>query len=229
MSDYNEEDDLFIDEDDYWIEFIDADDDDGEDYDDYHPYNQPSEHLKHKDYKSFIISEIISYIKVVVVAVIITFVFTQFIIVNAEVPSGSMRDTIWEKDRLIGSRLAYLFEKPQRGDVIIFKYPDDEKVNYVKRIIGLPNDTVQIIGGHVFINGSELDEPYIKEYIFNDGQEYTYVIPEDCYFMLGDNRNNSKDSRYWNNTFVHKSKIIAKVLFRYYSGEVRHVRFSLIK
>ena len=162
-------------------------------------------------------------------AAIFALIFTNFIIINAEVPSGSMRDTIWEGDRLFGFRLSYKFSEPERGDIIIFKFPDDESQNYVKRIIGLPNDIVQIKGGRVYINGDELDEPYIKDYIFDDGETYTYIVPEGCYFMLGDNRNNSKDSRYWVNTFVKKEKIIAKVMFRYYSGEKSKIAFSLIK
>ena len=76
-------------------------------------------------------------------------IFTQYIIVNAEVPTGSMKNTIMEGDRLIGFRLSYLFSKPERGDVIIFKYPDDEKQNFVKRVIGIPGDVVQIIHGKV--------------------------------------------------------------------------------
>ena len=146
----------------------------------------------------------LSLVKIVVIAVVFALVFTNFIIINAEVPSGSMRDTIWEGDRLFGFRLAYKFSEPKRGDIIIFKFPDDETQNYVKRVIGLPNDIVQIKNGRVYINGEELDEPYIKDYILDDGETYTYIVPEDSYFMLGDNRNNSKDSRYWVNTFVKK-------------------------
>lgn len=86
----------------------------------------------------------LSLVKIVVIAVVFALVFTNFIIINAEVPSGSMRDTIWEGDRLFGFRLAYKFSEPKRGDIIIFKFPDDETQNYVKRVIGLPNDIVQI-------------------------------------------------------------------------------------
>ena len=94
--------------------------------------------------------------------------------------------------------------------------------------IGLPNEIVQIKEGHVYINGDEFDEPYIKEYIYDDGETHTYIVPDGCYFMLGDNRNNSKDSRYWTNTYVKKEKIIAKVLIRYYSGEKGRISFSRI-
>lgn len=204
--------------------------DDDDDYDDYdEPVDSSKDYQSSKGFFSFLFSEVLSLVKIVVIAVVFALVFTNFIIINAEVPSGSMRDTIWEGDRLFGFRLAYKFSEPKRGDIIIFKFPDDETQNYVKRVIGLPNDIVQIKNGRVYINGEELDEPYIKDYILDDGETYTYIVPEDSYFMLGDNRNNSKDSRYWVNTFVKKEKIVAKVVVRYYSGEKSKIDFSLVK
>lgn len=205
------------------------DDDDYDDYDDDEPVDSSNDYQSSKGFFSFLFSEVLSLVKIVVIAVVFALVFTNFIIINAEVPSGSMRDTIWEGDRLFGFRLAYKFSEPKRGDIIIFKFPDDETQNYVKRVIGLPNDIVQIKNGRVYINGEELDEPYIKDYILDDGETYTYIVPEDSYFMLGDNRNNSKDSRYWVNTFVKKEKIVAKVVVRYYSGEKSKIDFSLVK
>ena len=205
------------------------DDDDYDDYDDDEPVDSSKDYQSSKGFFSFLFSEVLSLVKIVVIAVVFALVFTNFIIINAEVPSGSMRDTIWEGDRLFGFRLAYKFSEPKRGDIIIFKFPDDETQNYVKRVIGLPNDIVQNKNGRVYINGEELDEPYIKDYILDDGETYTYIVPEDSYFMLGDNRNNSKDSRYWVNTFVKKEKIVAKVVVRYYSGEKSKIDFSLVK
>lgn len=204
--------------------------DDDDDYDDDdEPVDSSKDYQSSKGFFSFLFSEVLSLVKIVVIAVVFALVFTNFIIINAEVPSGSMRDTIWEGDRLFGFRLAYKFSEPKRGNIIIFKFPDDETQNYVKRVIGLPNDIVQIKNGRVYINGEELDEPYIKDYILDDGETYTYIVPEDSYFMLGDNRNNSKDSRYWVNTFVKKEKIVAKVVVRYYSGEKSKIDFSLVK
>lgn len=200
-----------------------------DEYEDSEPVDLSKDYKSSKGVASYIFSEIFSLVKIVVVAAIFALVFTNFIVINAEVPSGSMRDTIWEGDRLFGFRLSYKFSDPERGDIVIFKYPDDESQDFVKRIIGLPNDIVQIKNGHVYINGEELDEPYIRDYMLDDGETYTYIVPEDCYFMLGDNRNNSKDSRYWVNTYVKKDKIIAKVIIRYYSGEKSKIDFSLFK
>ena len=140
-----------------------------------------------------------------------------FIIANSRVPSGSMENTIMTNDRVIGSRLSYKFSDPERGDIAIFRFPDDESLFYVKRIIGLPGETVDIINGAVYINGSEtpLDEPYLKEAMIPE-EDMHFEVPEDSYFMMGDNRNYSYDARYWTNTYVARDKIIAKVLFRYW-------------
>ena len=83
-----------------------------------------------------------------------------------------MRDTIWEGDRLFGFRLAYKFSEPKRGDVIIFKYPDNESENYVKRVIGLPNEIVQIKEGHVYINGDE----HISKNIYMMTAKHTLIL-----------------------------------------------------
>lgn len=161
--------------------------------------------------------EILSWIKVVVFAVVLAWFLATFVLMNAYIPSGSMKDTLNEKDRVIGFRLAYLFDEPERYDVVMFKYPDDESKDYIKRVIGLPGETVTIEDGKVYINDSKvpLDEPYLKEEPFSIG-DGVYEVPEDCYFMLGDNRNSSKDSRLWENKYVHKDKILAKALFRFY-------------
>ena len=147
---------------------------------------------------------------------IIALVLNNFIIANSRVPSGSMENTIMTKSRVIGSRLSYLTDDPERGDIVIFHYPDDESVYYVKRVIGLPGETVEIVDGKIYINGSDtpLEESYLPEPM--EGSYGPYTVPEGSYFMLGDNRNNSRDARYWENKFVKKEKIIAKVLFCYY-------------
>lgn len=224
----------FLDDtDDFSFDRYDKDNDNDADYDDNydipHYSEEPESPSPRKDKKGTVIQEILSYIKILAVAVIVAFLFTRFIIVNAQVPSGSMENTILTGDRLIGNRLAYLFEEPERGDIVIFKYPDDESQNFVKRIIGVPGDVIQISDGHVYVNGEQLEEDYLREPMNSDGEELTYVVPADCYFMLGDNRNNSKDSRYWNNTFVSKDKIIAKVSFRYFNVRTKRFTFSFIK
>ena len=166
-------------------------------------------------------SEVLSYIKILVLAAVIAFLCNTFIIVNAEVPTGSMRDTIMEHDRLIGFRLSYKFSDPQRGDIIIFKFPDDETETYVKRIIGLPGDMIEIMPDgdgvvHVYVNGQILDEPYIREPMAAVSDYQRYIVPEGHYFAMGDNRNSSLDSRYWDNKYIARDKILAKAIFKYY-------------
>lgn len=160
--------------------------------------------------------EVMSWINTVFMAVILAFIISKLLIVNAVVPTGSMENTIMPKDRLIGNRLAYKMDDPERGDVIIFRYPDDEKKLYVKRIIGLPGETVTIKDGKVYIGDST--EPLIENYIKEEftGEFGPYVVPDDSYFMLGDNRNNSLDSRYWENKFVKREKILGRAVFKYY-------------
>ncbi|MFR4986616.1 MAG: signal peptidase I [Lachnospirales bacterium] len=160
--------------------------------------------------------ELIDIIKTIIIAIIVAFVITHFIIVNAVVPTGSMKNTIMPNDRLVAFRLSYLFSDPERYDIIVFKAPDDESTLYVKRIIGLPGEKVNIIDGKVFINDQEV--PLEDDYIMEDmlGSFGPYTVPQGSYFMLGDNRNDSQDSRYWENTFLPKENILGKVLFKYY-------------
>ena len=119
-------------------------------------------------------------------------------------------------DRVFGNRLAYVFSEPERFDIIIFKYPDDESQLFIKRIIGLPGETVEIRGGNIYIDGSEepLDDVDTKETM--EGSFGPYTVPEGCYFVMGDNRNNSRDSRYWEHTFVSEDEIVGKAVFRYW-------------
>ncbi len=172
---------------------------------------------REKEKSGGVLGEIFEWVKIVASAAVIAFVLNTFIIANSEVPSGSMENTIMTGDRVIGSRLSYRFEDPERGDIAIFRFPDNEKIYYVKRIIGLPGETVDIIDGKVYIDGSSepLDEPYIREPMIPE-EPMHFEVPEGCYFMLGDNRNYSMDARRWENTYVKREKIIAKVLFRYF-------------
>ena len=152
--------------------------------------------------------EIIEWIIVIEVAIVIAVIINLVFLVNAVIPSGSMEPTIMTGDRIFGNRLAYVNEDPQRGDIVIFRYPDNEKELFIKRVIGLPGDVVWIRDGKVYLNGSDtpLDEPYVV--VDAEGDFGPYEVPEGYYFMMGDNRNNSKDSRYWVNPYVRKDKIL---------------------
>lgn len=165
--------------------------------------------------------EIFSWIAIAVLAYLLANFITSCVIIKAVIPSNSMETTIMTGDKIIGNRLAYLFTSPKRGDIVIFKFPDDETQDYIKRIIGLPGETVEIKDESVYIYDEDgtliegpLDEPYLKEEMYTVGV-LTFTVPENSYFMMGDNRNISDDSRYWMNPYVHKDKILGKAWFRY--------------
>lgn len=161
--------------------------------------------------------EILSYVILLAVVAGVVLLINTFILINAKIPSGSMENTIMENDQIFGNRLAYSFGgEPQRMDIIIFKYPDDESKLFIKRIIGLPGETVEIIDGRVYINGSNtsIDDSFCKETPLGDFGPYT--VPQDSYFVMGDNRNHSNDSRLWTNKFVRRDQIVGKAFLRYW-------------
>ncbi len=168
--------------------------------------------------------EILEWVKIILIAAALAVLIDMFIIVNSVVPSGSMETTIMPGSRMFGFRLSYIFNGPERGDIVIFKYPDNETQTFVKRVIGLPGDVVQIKGGVTYVNGEELDEPYLNE-TPRDLDFGPYDVPENSYFMMGDNRNHSNDARYWNNKFVRKDKILGKALLVYWPFS----RFGVLK
>ena len=165
----------------------------------------------------------------IIIVVLIVTLINNVVLINAKIPSESMEKTVMTGDRLFGFRLAYginidLFgheiskkiKDPERFDIIIFKYPDDEKKLFIKRLIGLPGEKVQITDGKVYINDSEipLDDSFIPEKA--RGNFGPYEVPENSYFMLGDNRNHSKDSRCWKTTnFVTFDEIGGQAVIRY--------------
>lgn len=160
-----------------------------------------------------VVKEILSWILVIAIAFGLATFINKVIILKVEVPSGSMEKTIMIGDKIITSRLAYVFSEPKRGDIIVFPFPDDESVDYIKRIIGLPGEKVEGRDGYVYINDKKLTESYVTGLLDNDFGPY--VVPGDSYFMMGDNRGISEDSRYWDNKFVKRSKIMGKALFKY--------------
>lgn len=162
--------------------------------------------------------ELKSILYTVLITVVVVTILKSYVIINARVPTGSMENTILPGDNILGYRMAYLLEEPQRGDVIFFYFPDDETQKYVKRVIGLPGEKVYINEGKIYINDAELplEETYLKEEWVAGIGPYEFQIPEDSYLVLGDNRNYSADARYWKNPYVAKDKIIGKAIFTYY-------------
>lgn len=162
--------------------------------------------------------EIVSFALTILVTLVAVIILKNYIIINAKVPTGSMENTIMPDDNILGYRLAYLNEGPERGDVIFFYFPDDETQKFVKRVVGLPGEKVTIEEGKIYINDSQvpLEEPYLKEEWTKGTGPYVFQIPEDSYLCLGDNRNRSADAREWNNPYVAREKIIGKAIFTYF-------------
>ena len=135
---------------------------------------------------------------------------------RTEVEGASMENTLHNGDNLIVDKLSYRFHDPERFDIIVFPFQFQDNTYYIKRIIGLPGETVEIRDGHIYIDGSSepLEDVETKEYMV--GNYGPYTIPEGCYFVMGDNRNDSKDSRYWIHPYVSKDKILGKAVFRYW-------------
>ena len=169
-------------------------------------------------HKNSVWGEIISWIVTFALAIALALGLKNYVIINATVPTGSMEHTIEPGDDLFGLRLTYKFSEVKRGDIIIFRFPDDESQKYVKRVIGLPGEKVTVLDGKIYINDSKdsLKEDYLKEDWVEETGPYEFDVPENSYLVMGDNRNDSFDARYWNNTYVKDEEIIGKAYMIYY-------------
>ena len=149
---------------------------------------------------------------------VFVFLILHFLWQISVLNGSSMDTTLANGQNLVMDKLSYRFHDPERYDIIIFPGPEEfgQHPYYIKRIIGMPGETVQIKDGKVYINDSEtpLDDSFVSETPL--GSFGPYEVPENCYFMMGDNRNNSKDSRYWQNTYVQFDQIVGKAEIRYF-------------
>jgi signal peptidase I len=179
------------------------------------------------------------YAEAIAIAILLALVIRSVIVQAFTIPSGSMMDTLLVGDYILVNKFLYgpeipltewhspALQDPRRGDIIVFKYPQDEKRDFIKRIIGTPGDEVQVKGHTVFVNGRALSEPYIKvpEASFARGAAYCgyaygcepTLVPPGSYFVMGDHRDNSQDSRYWG--FVKRDKIKGKAFLIYWSWD----------
>jgi signal peptidase I len=186
------------------------------------------------------------YGEAIFVAVLLALVIRQFAVQAFTIPSGSMMDTLLIGDYILVNKFLYGAEipfldihlpglrAPERGDIIVFKYPNDESRDFIKRIIGKGGDTVQVRDNHVWLNGALIEEPYVREGSFHATPSahcgYLYAceplrVPAGSYFVMGDNRDNSQDSRYWG--FVKREKIRGMAFLIYWSwnGETHWLRW----
>jgi len=175
-------------------------------------------------------STVREYFESIVITAIIALFATTFVVQAFKIPTGSMESNLLIGDHLLVNKFVYgrhpawlsrvlPYKELKRGDVIVFKYPNSPEVAYVKRLIGLPGEKVEMVGRTVYINEQPLQENY-TQYI-DAGSVYErygpYYVPEGKYFAMGDNRDNSQDSRFWG--FVPRDHIIGKALAIYWSYE----------
>lgn len=128
------------------------------------------------------------------IALLLALLIKTFVLDTIQVDGNSMVPTLRHHDRLIMNKFEYRMQKPERGEIVVFQYPHDRTYYFIKRVIAVEGDTVEIANGEVIVNGQALKEPYILEKTSGDFSKR--LVPKDTIFVLGDNRNNSKDSRF---------------------------------
>ena len=158
-----------------------------------------------------------SWVRDLILSIGISLFIILFVYQPVKVEGGSMEPGLEDQERIFINKLAYKLEDIQRGDIVVFRYPRDTRKSFIKRVIGLPGDRVRVFDGRVYLNGRLTSEPYVpEEYL--DSRSYPEVkVPSDCYFVLGDHRSMSNDSRDFGP--VQRSYIYGKAVFGYWPME----------
>ena len=162
------------------------------------------------------------WVEPILVAIVLAIFIRTFFVQAFKIPTGSMRDTLLEGDRILVNKLIYRFKEPERGDIIVFRYPLDPSRDFIKRLIAVGGETVEIRNYDVYIDGSLLTEPhFIRQNRYYNRNDWPFgkvgqriEVPEDHYFVLGDNSKHSSDSRFWG--FVPKEEVRGKAFFIYW-------------
>lgn len=161
--------------------------------------------------------EILEWAKCIIISIIVALVIRTFVFNSTKVIGSSMYPTLEENDRLFSNKIVYMVGEAKRGDIVIIKAPDDPKKDYIKRVVGVEGDKVEIIDGLVYLNGKELKEDYIEIGSFTETHvDSSWEVPKDHIFVLGDNRapGASKDSRSFG--IIDKDSVKGKASLRYY-------------
>ena len=174
-----------------------------------------------------ILKELVGWIIYILIIVGLAYLIITFVGQRTQVSGSSMETTLSDGDQLIVDKISYRFRDPKRFDIVVFPYQYEENTYYIKRIIGLPGETVQIIDGYVYINGTQLDEHYGNAVMKDAGMAAEPVtLGDDEYFVLGDNRNNSQDSRAENVGVIHRDDLLGRAWIRIWPlsefGVIRH-------
>ncbi len=174
-----------------------------------------------------ILKELMGWIVYIIIIVALAWVIITFVGQRTQVSGSSMETTLSDGDQLIVDKISYRFRDPNRYDIVVFPYQYEENTYYIKRIIGLPGETVQIVDGYVYIDGQQLDEHYGNEVMLDPGiAEEPVTLGDDEYFVLGDNRNNSQDSRAANVGVIHRKELLGRAWIRIWPlsefGVIKH-------
>jgi signal peptidase I len=168
------------------------------------------------------------YVEAIAVALILALMIRTFVVQAFRIPSGSMIPTLLVGDQILVDKMAYHFRKPKRGDVIVFKFPGDESRDFIKRIIGLPGEKLEVRDRRVLINDKPLDDgAYAFHEIFDTFRipprdDFGPVtVPDKRYFVMGDNRENSQDSRFWG--YLDQDKIVGRAFIIYWSRNTEKI------
>ncbi len=172
------------------------------------------------------------WVKDIAVALVMALIIRALLIQAFRIPSGSMIPTLLVGDHILVEKVSYRFHRPERLDIIVFKFPLDPSKDYIKRVIGLPGDRVKIVNKVVYVNGKPLKEPYVQHTDPNvlpaevsPRDNYgPVVVPAHHYFVMGDNRDKSYDSRFWG--FVPEKDIVGRAFIIYFSCDSKSF-FSL--
>ena len=174
-----------------------------------------------------IVKELSAWLIYILVIIVISYLVITFVGQRTQVSGSSMETTLSDGDQLIVDKISYRFRDPNRYDIVVFPYQYEKNTYYIKRIIGLPGETVQVVDGYVYIDGQKLDEHYGNEVMENPGLAADpVVLGDDEYFVLGDNRNNSQDSRAANVGVIHRDDLLGRAWIRIWPfnkfGVIKH-------
>lgn len=166
---------------------------------------------------------LIEALQTIILAVVLYFLIDA-VVDRVRVENISMEPTLQPGEFLLVNKVTFLINDVNRGDVVVFHYPQNPQEKYIKRVLGLPGDVVEVRDGQVFVNESLLDEPYIADAPQYNGR---WEVPDKMYFMLGDNRNQSSDSHSWG--FVPKANLVGRADFIYWPlSQLRTLKQSII-
>jgi signal peptidase I len=166
--------------------------------------------------------ELRSLLRDVIFAGVIAILIVGFVVQPVRVEGQSMMPKLHDQDRIFVNKFIYPLrewigdkEPIKRGDIVVLLYPDDPSKSYIKRVVGLPGEEINVENGKLYVNGAQIDEPYLEsEYLSSDSMPGSVHVKDHHYFVMGDNRRNSSDSRYWG--LVPEKYIYGKAIFRYY-------------